>query len=139
MKFFLVLLAVVAAVSAEFHIKHFEDLMKFHDECGTENGIAADHVAKYKNQEYGQDDESYCHVRCVAKKVGIFDEEHGVLVDEMIKQVAAANGKTEDEVRPIIEECKTSVEEFKSNSCLWAYKGFVCLKKHNLNVTERKH
>lgn len=112
--------------------------MKYHDECGAENHVSAEHITKYKNQEYSQEEEAFCHVRCVSKKVGVFDDEHGLLMDHMVKQVAAANGKTEDEVRPIIEECKTAVDEFKSNTCMWAFKGFTCLKKHKLNVTDRK-
>lgn len=112
--------------------------MHYHDECGTENKISAEHITKYKNQEYSQDEESFCHVRCLSKKIGVFDDEHGLLLDNMVKQVAAANHKTEDEVRPIVLDCKTHVDEFKSNHCMWAFKGFLCLKKNHLNVTERK-
>lgn len=56
----------------------------------------------------------------------------------MVKQVAAANHKTEDEVRSIVLDCKNQVDEFKTNHCMWAFKGFWCLKKQGFNVTDRK-
>uniref|UniRef100_A0A336MC78 CSON015018 protein n=1 Tax=Culicoides sonorensis TaxID=179676 RepID=A0A336MC78_CULSO len=138
MKVFIVLLAIAAIASAEFTVKHFEDLLKYHDECGAENKVAAEHITKFKNQEYGADEESFCHVRCLSMKIGVFDDEHGLLEDNMVTQVAAANNKPVDEVRTVVKECKTMVDEFKSNHCMWAFKGFLCLKKHGFNVTDRK-
>lgn len=46
-------------------VRYYEDLLAYHDDCATENNISAENLAKYKNQEYAEDEESYCHVKCL--------------------------------------------------------------------------
>lgn len=110
----------------------------YHDECATEHHTPADALVKYKKQKYDADNASYCHIHCLSKKIGVFDDEHGILVDNWVHQVVAANHKTEDEVRPKIVSCAAEIEEFKTDPCLWAYKGFMCTKTAGYEVIERK-
>lgn len=111
--------------------------MHYHDECAKKHSISDEHLEKFKHQDYSEDEESYCHVKCLSKKIGIFDEEHGLLADNMVHQVASGSHKTEEEVRTVVDECNKEVEEFKADHCKHAYKGFMCLRKHHLQVVDR--
>uniref|UniRef100_A0A336MF15 CSON015017 protein n=1 Tax=Culicoides sonorensis TaxID=179676 RepID=A0A336MF15_CULSO len=137
MKVFLLIL-IVGLTSAEYKIKNFNDLMLYHDECGTENNTPADALAKYKKQKYEANDASYCHIYCLSKKIGVFDDESGILVNNWVQQVVEANHKTVDEIKPIIEKCATDIAQFKENKCLWAFKGFMCTRQAGYEVIERK-
>ncbi|XP_063706524.1 general odorant-binding protein 99a-like [Culicoides brevitarsis] len=134
-----ILLFVVGFVAAEYKIKHFDDLMHYHDECATEHNIPADTLAKYKKQKYEDDHQTHCHIHCVAKKLGVFDDEHGMAIDNYVAQVVAANHETEEVVRPKIVHCAEEVEQYKADHCLWAFKGFFCTKAAGYEVIERKH
>lgn len=117
-------------------VRYYEDLLAYHDDCATENNISAENLSKYKNQEYAEDEESYCHVKCLTERMSMFNRNKGFQFDNTVTQLAAANHKTVDEIRPIVFECQKLVSE--TNVCLWAYKGFLCLKQHNLHITARK-
>lgn len=112
--------------------------MHYHDECATENNTPADALAEYKKQKYTADNTSYCHIHCLAKKIGIFDDEHGIVVDNWVHQVAAASHKEEDEVRPKIVTCAEEIDQFKADHCLWAFKGYMCTKTAGYEVIDRK-
>lgn len=110
--------------------------MHYHDECAKDHSIPAEHLEKYKHQHYDDSEEAHCHIKCLSKKIGIFDEDTGLLGDNMVHQVASGSHKTEDEVRQVVEDCNKEVEEFKADHCLHAYKGFMCLRKHHLQVID---
>lgn len=110
--------------------------MRFHDECGAESKTPHDVIVEYKKDIY-KDRNAFCHVKCVAKKIGVMDEEHNLLVDNLVEQVAQANNLSKKESQTLVSRCLTEVDEFKDDACNLAIQGLKCLFRNGCGLIEQ--
>lgn len=95
--------------------------------------IPEDRVKEFKNWQFKDDEITRCYIRCSFKKFPIFDDKTGPIVENLVKQLGHGSNKTEEELLTDIKKC---VDEKKSdeNECSWAFRGFNCFKKGNLQL-----
>uniref|UniRef100_A0A336LGA8 CSON013352 protein n=1 Tax=Culicoides sonorensis TaxID=179676 RepID=A0A336LGA8_CULSO len=133
--YWMILLFHVLLVATEFTPRTAQNMLKYDDECGAEYKIPPERIEELKANLFKEDRESYCHINCVAKKMEIFDDENGILVENLIKQLLTNNEKSETDMRQIIENCIKLAEGKKEDLCLWAFRGLFCLGEHGLKVS----
>lgn len=110
--------------------------MHYHDECGAENNLSEDLLRLYRRDNYAEK-KSFCHVKCVAKKIEVFDEQNGILVENVVHQVAQANNLTKKQSRKVVTKCVKEVDHLKSDSCVMVVQGLMCLFEHGYCLIEQ--
>ncbi|XP_063706291.1 general odorant-binding protein 99a-like [Culicoides brevitarsis] len=131
----LIFFSVLVLGKANFVAKTAEDVLKFDDECATELGEPADRLTEFKKGEFKEDRLSFCHVHCVAKKMGLFDDEKGTDAANMVKQLKSNNDESEENMLKVVEDCIKSTDDKKEDKCVWAFTGFVCLGEQGLKAS----
>lgn len=65
--------------------------------------------------------------------MGLFDDTNGFDIEHLVKQLG--QGKDEAQVRTEIVKCADKNPN-KDNNCVWAWRGFNCLKQKNLPLIQ---
>nr|QGW50693.1 odorant-binding protein 29 [Propsilocerus akamusi] len=130
MKVFIAIFALIAVTSAEFQVQTSEDLQKYRVECATENNIPAESIEHYKEWKF-EDAHAACYINCVFRKMQLYDNDSGFLVDNLVAQLT--HGKP-DGIRASVEKCTETTE---TDNCQKAFKGFVCFSKSNLGLIQQ--
>lgn len=120
-------------VSAEYKLKEFIEFMHIQDKCGAENNVPEAVLRLYRRDKY-DDANAPCHIKCMAKKLEVFDETRGLLVDNLVKQVAYTNALTKEQSREVVTQCMKEADEHKSDSCAFVANGLKCLYRHGYGV-----
>ncbi|XP_055632156.1 general odorant-binding protein 99a-like [Toxorhynchites rutilus septentrionalis] len=130
MKLFITAFALIVAVSADFTVQTREDLLRYRSECASSLNIPEETVEKYKKWEFPEEDSTKCYIKCVFNKMHLFDDTTGPNVDNLVQQLA--HGRDADEVRAEVVKCVDKNTD--DNACHWAFRGFKCFQKNNLQL-----
>lgn len=76
---FVVLLIGIAACSARV-LRTEDDMVRFRQDCSIENDIPTEEVENIKKGKITPNDKTKCYIRCVAKKMEIFEDDKGINV-----------------------------------------------------------
>jgi hypothetical protein len=93
-------------------------------ECITELGIGTDLVAEYQKKVFKPEGVTPCYIRCVFTKLGVFDVTTGFNIDYYLTQLGKGDGMREG-----VMGC---FDNSGTDTCMWAFKAFVCFGKHGL-------
>lgn len=88
----------------------------------------AEDLEKYRRSEYGENHETFCYVRCIAVLQGHYDDEQGLLVDNLFE--VANLGKSREEFGELLAGCQAQVGEDVSCYCHKAFIPLMCFRKH---------
>lgn len=119
--------------AAEWKIQTAENIAAYRPVCATSLNIPEDKVNEYKKFNFPNDEKTQCYIKCIFEKMGLFDEKEGFNVEHLVKQLG--QGKNETAIRPEIVKCADKNTQ-KTNACQWAYRGFDCFKKANLELVK---
>ncbi|XP_011210421.2 general odorant-binding protein 99a [Bactrocera dorsalis] len=126
MKFFIVILAVVALVYAkdEWVPKTEAELKVIVKECLKDFPLNNEQLQKYTTFQQPDEEPIRKYMLCTAKGVGFFSEHEGYHVDRVAKQFKL--DLDEAEVAVITEGCADKNAEGSSVD-VWAYRGHKCV------------
>ncbi|XP_011210420.1 general odorant-binding protein 99a-like [Bactrocera neohumeralis] len=126
MKFFIVILAVVALAYAdeEWVPKNVAQIKAIRQECIKDFPLSEEYIQKMKNFEYPDEEPVRKYLLCTAKKLGVFCEHEGYHADRVAKQFKM--DLDEAEVIAIAEGCADKNVE-GSSADVWAYRGHKCV------------
>lgn len=122
-----------AFAANEWKIQTAENIAAYRPECATSLSIPEDKVNEYKKWIFSNDEKTQCYIKCIFEKMGLFDEKNGFNIENSVKQLG--QGKNETTVRPEVVKCADKNTQ-NSNACEWAYRGFDCFKKANLQLAK---
>ncbi|CAD7087222.1 unnamed protein product [Hermetia illucens] len=121
MKLFIVLCAVIAMATA--YTK--EDFLKDREECLKSEKVPEAVIEKLKNRQYDGDlgHEAQCYIRCLAVKIGSFDDATGYDLDKTYSHLTSAGlVVTKENLKKCI-----SAAPADGDKCAWAAKDLKCL------------
>lgn len=116
-------------IKAEYIPKSHKEMSKIEDECALELKVSPKRLAEFDNGEFKQDDTSFCHVHCMAKKTDLFDDEKGINPENMLINWTHDNKKPVEAMKKLIADCIKNSEDKKEDKCLWAFNGTLCIKE----------
>lgn len=91
--------------------------------------MSSERLGEFKRGEYKKDNISYCHIHCEAKKMELFDDETGIVTENMLKQWTRKDEIPQEAMRKIIADCIKESEDKKEDKCFWAFSGSMCIKE----------
>ncbi|XP_018799092.1 PREDICTED: general odorant-binding protein 99a-like isoform X2 [Bactrocera latifrons] len=126
MKFFIVILAVVALAYAdeEWVPKNVAQIKVIRQECIKDFPLSDEYIQKMKNFEYPDEEPVRKYLLCTVKKFGIFREDEGYNVNRVAKQFKM--DLDEAEALAIVEGCVDKNIEGSSDD-VWAYRCRKCV------------
>jgi len=137
MKYIILALFWVAVVSADsikdWRIQTQENIATYRPECASSLNISENLVNEYKKWNFPNDEKTRCYIRCIFKKMGLFDDTTGFNIDRLVKQLG--QNRNESEVRPEVVKCADKNPN-KDDACIWAFRGFNCFKAAHLSLIQ---
>ncbi|XP_039971222.1 general odorant-binding protein 99a-like [Bactrocera neohumeralis] len=126
MKFFIVILAVIALAYAkdEWVPKTEAELAVIVKECLKDFPLSNEQLQKYATYQYPDEEPIRKYMLCTAKRVGFFSEHEGYHADRVAKQFKI--DLDEAEIVAIAEGCADKNVEGSSVD-VWAYRGYKCV------------
>ncbi|XP_039971098.1 general odorant-binding protein 99a-like [Bactrocera tryoni] len=126
MKFFIVILAVVALAYAkdDWVPKTEAELDAISPECLRDFPLSKEQLQKYTSLVYPEEEAIRKYSLCITKKLGFFSEHEGYHVDRVVNQFKI--DLDEAEVAAIAERCTDKNVE-GSSVHVWAYRIHKCL------------
>ncbi|KAH8271458.1 hypothetical protein KR018_011884, partial [Drosophila ironensis] len=122
--------------SADFLVRDGYDLNGYRDECIREHEVPDDLVSKYIRWEYPNDTTTQCHIMCVVSKWELFDVQKGFNLENIHYQLVGFESAHDDEFHHGLSLCLDKNEQ-GSTACEWAYRGFICLLKQNVDKIQK--
>ncbi|XP_039948496.1 general odorant-binding protein 99a-like [Bactrocera tryoni] len=131
MKFFIVILAVVALTYAEdeWMPKNVAELEVIVQECLKDFPLTKDQLQTFSSFEYPDEEPIRKYMLCTAKRVGFFTEHEGYHIDRVAKQCNV--DLDEAEIVAVAEGCVDKNVE-GSSADVWAYRIHKCVMASKL-------
>nr|QKN21339.1 odorant-binding protein [Bactrocera dorsalis] len=126
MKFFIVILVVIALAYAEdeWMPKNMAELNVIRQECLKDFPLNEEYIQKMKNFEYPDEEPVRKYLLCTVKRFGIFREGEGYNIDRVAKQFKM--DLDEAEALAIVEGCVDKNTEGSSDD-VWVYRCRKCV------------
>jgi hypothetical protein len=110
--------------SADYVLKTPEDLGVARRECVAELGIPATTVEEYRNKVFKPEGPTPCYIRCVFRRLGLFDDKSGFIIDNYVRQLGRGDG--------VVDEVRGCFDHTGEDTCFWAFRGFTCFLRKGL-------
>ncbi|KAG4068786.1 hypothetical protein HA402_002477 [Bradysia odoriphaga] len=133
MKYFAVVLLLVAAVSAdEWTPKALPDLLAARKECVSKLSVPSETLEQYKTWNFPDDELTRSYVTCIFKEFGLFCDHEGFHTDRLITQFQTAHGV---DIKPKIDECVTKTDADTTNE-IWVFRAFKCFTAQHFSLVQ---
>ncbi|CAD7087223.1 unnamed protein product [Hermetia illucens] len=131
MKSLIIFCAIFAVVFANWSTPTKEQFKQHRDDCLKEGNVPEETANKIRKEQYPNDRDTYCYIRCVGSKSGIWNDRKGYDIDRSL-QVFEANGY--EVTRENLERCFAPLPG--ADTCTWAGVNMRCLRD-NKYVTKK--
>lgn len=118
---------------AEYTVRTAEDLGRFRQKCSSELNIPAEIVEGYKQWKFEDNQQTHDYIFCVFKEFPIYAAGKGIIVDNLVSQLAAGSEKTREELTTEINKCvdERAADEDEAGYC---FRQFNCFKKNHIQL-----
>lgn len=100
-------------------------------ECAKSLSISIDELGRYQPTNLTgaieNDSTAQCYSKCIAERIGIFDDKEGFNLDTYIKTSDKVYNETE--IRQKFENCAKENPRNSKNICQWYFHGLECILK----------
>jgi len=131
MKVIAVALCFLGLAYADYVVRTAEDLGGFRTECSGALNIPAEKVEGFKKWQFEDDELTRKYILCVFQKFPIYELGKGIIVDNLVSQLAAGSDKTRDEITTEVTKCVDKRGDSEDEAA-YCFRQFVCFKKAHL-------
>jgi len=128
-----VLLGFLGMTYADYTVRTADDLAVFRTKCSDELNIPADRVENFKQWKFEDDDLTHKYILCVFKEFPIYEEGTGIIVDNLVEQLAAGSTKSRAELKEEVEKC-VDEREADEDEAAYCFRQFSCFKRGHLQL-----
>lgn len=109
-------------------------LQVFRDECVKTLQIPTNLVKQYERDNFPNDPQTQCYVKCIFNKLDLLDEVNSFNVRRFIKLLGDDQIDSENMIRAKVMKCAKRNEKV-ADICELAYRNFICFRKEDLVET----